>query len=74
MTTVPPTQPTVPIPQAPQSGNNKAYAATAAGFASTIIVYIVDQFLPHPLPPEIVAALQGLVTIAAVYFTPHGSA
>lgn len=53
-------------------GNNKAWAATAAGFASTIIVYIIDQFMPHPLPPEIVAAVQGLTTIAAVYYTPHG--
>ena len=59
-------------PPAPNVGNNKAYAATAAGFASTILVYILDQVIPHPLPPEIVAAVQGLITIAAVYFTPHG--
>ena len=68
MATIPPAAP------APAGGNLKAYAATAAGSLSTILVYVVDQFMPHPLPPEIVAAVQTLVTVAAVYFTPHGAA
>lgn len=73
MTTVPPSTP-APVPaSAVTAGNNKAYAALAAGAASTIIVYVIDQFLPHPLPPEIVAAVQTLVGAGAVWMTPHGT-
>ncbi|HYM33428.1 MAG TPA: hypothetical protein VEU47_19165 [Candidatus Cybelea sp.] len=53
-------------------GNNKAYAAIAAGALSTIVIYVVDQFLKSPLPPEICAAVQTLLSTAAVYLTPHG--
>lgn len=60
------------IPAAPTQGNNKAIATVLAGAGATILVYIIDQFTPHPLPPEIVAALQTLLSGAACYFTPHG--
>lgn len=59
-------------------GNNKAYAAIAAGAASTILVWGIDLVLGHysipSMPAEIVAAVQTLLSTAAVYFTPHGSA
>lgn len=58
-------------PAPPTYGSGKAVAATAAGAIATIAVYTIDQVIGHPLPPEIVAAGQTLITLAAVYFTPH---
>jgi tetrahydromethanopterin S-methyltransferase subunit E len=60
------------LPPAPTTGYGKAVAATAAACLSTILVYVLDQFLKAPLPAEMVAAIQGLLTVGAVYFTPHG--
>lgn len=59
------------FPPSPATGYGKAIAATAAACLSTIIVYVLDQFLKAPLPAEMVAAIQGLLTVGAVYFTPH---
>lgn len=60
----------------PVVGIGKATAATAAGALSIILVWVVNQVLQAKgltvLPAEIVAAVQTLVTVAAVYFTPHG--
>lgn len=64
---------TPPAPKPPGTGNNKAYAAMFAGSATTIIVYAVDAIAKTTMPPDIVAAIQTLVTLAAVYFTPHGN-
>ena len=65
------------LPPNPQTGPGKAYAATAAGFAQHDLIYAVNQVLAHfgtgPLPAEICAAAQGLVTLAAVYYAPHGN-
>jgi tetrahydromethanopterin S-methyltransferase subunit E len=60
------------LPPTPAPGYGKAIAATAAACVSTILVYVIDQFLKAPLPAEMVAAIQGLLTVGAVYFTPHG--
>lgn len=58
----------------PPTGSNKAIASIASGAASVIVVYIVNQVIPHPLPAEIVAAVQTLLTTLAVWLTPHGGA
>ena len=59
-------------------GNNKSIAAIAAGALSTILIYAINLILQSygnaPLPQEIVAATQTLLTAGAVFFTPHGSA
>lgn len=55
----------------PTPGAAKSVAAIAAGALATIVVYVVDQVTGKTLPPEIVAAVQTLVTTAAVYFVPH---
>jgi len=61
----------------PSPGNGKSIAAIAAGAASTILIYVANTAMKHyggdPLPQEIVAAVQTLLTAGAVYFTPHGS-
>lgn len=60
-----------PAPQAP-IGSGKSLAAIGAGALTTIITGALDSYvLPHPLTPELVAAIQTVVTLAAVYFTPH---
>ena len=46
-------------------------AAVAAGALATIVVWVVDQLLPAPMPAEISAAVQTLFTAGAVFFTPH---
>ena len=66
-------QPTPVVEPNASTGNNKAYAAIIAGAATTIIVYAVDAIAKTTMPPDIVAAIQTLVTVAAVYFTPHGN-
>ena len=67
--TMPASNPFSP-PPAPV-GNNKAYAAVAAGAITTILVYCLS--LAHIVPPDpVVGAAQTLITLAAVYFTPHG--
>ncbi len=53
------------------AGYGKMYAAGLAGAATTVIVYIIDQFTKTPLPPEIVASCQTLIVGAAVFFAPH---
>lgn len=55
----------------PTPGVAKTVGAVLAGSLATIIVYVVDQFLPHPLPPEIASAVQAVFTVGVVYFTPH---
>lgn len=55
----------------PQSGFGKSVAAVGAGSLSVIVVYIVNQMIVHPLPAEITAAIQTLITTLAVYLTPH---
>ena len=60
------------LPPNPVMGNNKAVAAVLSGAVCTIAVYIIDQFLKTPLPAEIVAALQTIVTTGLVWFVPHG--
>jgi hypothetical protein len=63
------------IPQPPQTpaplGNNKAYAAAFAG-AFTVIVAWALTYAHITAPAEVVAAFQTLITLAAVYVTPHG--
>lgn len=58
----------------PPAGMNKAVASIASGAASVIAIYIINQVIPHPLPAEIVAAVQTLVTSLAVWLVPHGGA
>lgn len=57
-------------------GNGKSIAALASGAISTILIYAGNAVLQHygqpPLPGEITAAVQTLVMVGAVYFTPHG--
>lgn len=53
-------------------GANKSLAAGAAGAAMIIVAYIVNEVFKVQLPAEVIAAGQTLVTLAAVYFTPHG--
>lgn len=52
-------------------GYGKSVAAVASGALATIVIWVVDQFLPTPMPPEISAAVQTLFTTAAVFLTPH---
>jgi len=59
--------------QASASGYGKSAAAVGAGAASTILAYIVEQVIEHPLPAEQVAAVQTLITLGAVYLTPHSA-
>lgn len=67
--------PSVAPPGPPPVGMGKSVAAIVAGSLSTIVLYIVNSILAHygaaPLPSEIVAAVQTLITTAAVYWTPH---
>ena len=60
-----------PSPPSPAGSNAKAYAAVVAGALATIVVYVIDQITKSPMPPEIVAAVQTLVTAALVWFVPH---
>lgn len=55
----------------PATGYGKSMAAVAAGALATIVVWVVDQFLPSAMPPEISAAVQTLFTAGAVFLTPH---
>ena len=56
----------------PKQGVNKTIASGLAGAASIILVYVIDQFVKTPLPAEIVAAVQMLVTTLIVWYVPHG--
>lgn len=56
------------------TGSNKAIASILGGAASVVLIYIIDQFVKTPLPPEICAAVQTIVITALVYFVPHGTA
>jgi len=60
----------------PLSGYGKSIAAVLAGSGSTIVVYIINQVLAKysmpPLPAEITAAIQTLLTTGAVYYSPQG--
>lgn len=60
----------VPVPPG-QNGYGKSMAAVAAGALATIVIWVIDQFLPTPMPAEISAAVQTLLTTAAVFLTPH---
>ncbi len=62
-----------PAPSAKTSsdGYGKSYAAGAAGAVATIIAFAYQKFSGGPLPAEIVAAVQTLVTAAAVFLTPQ---
>lgn len=53
-------------------GNNKAIASGIAGAVTIVAVYVINQFMTSPLPPEIVAAVQTIVTTAIVWYVPHG--
>ena len=65
----------VPAPPPGPIGLGKSMAAVAAGALSTILIYIIDAILKakgaDALPAGIEAAVQTLVTTAAVYFVPH---
>lgn len=69
-----------PVPSPPPApiGINKSVAAVAAGSLATIVIYIVNAIFKKygmdSLPAEITAAIQTLITTAAVYYTPHGGA
>lgn len=56
------------LPPNPKLGNGKAYAAAFAGAIVTAIVAIANQYLPHVLPAEAVAAFQTAATIIAVWY------
>lgn len=73
MTVTPPAAP-VPTPPPPDSGSQgyaKAIVASMAGAIVTLVTVVWNQYAPHPLPAEAVAALQTLVTGGAVLLTPH---
>ena len=55
-----------------QVGTNKAVAAGLAGAVTTIVAYVLDQFVKTPIPLELVAAIQTVITTLLVYFVPHG--
>lgn len=55
----------------PDTGPNKAIAAGVGGALAVVLTYIVDQLIPHPLPPEIVAAVQTIVVTGLVWLVPH---
>lgn len=59
--------------QPSNTGYGKSVAAVAAGAISTIGGYAFQQATGHPLPAEIVGSVQTLLTLAAVYFTPHSA-
>ena len=58
----------------PVIGSGKALAALVAGGLVTAGVAILDQYLPHALPPEAVSSFEMISTALAVYYTPHGGA
>ena len=58
-------------PAAPAQGYGKSIAAVAAGIATTGIVALADQYLPHPLPGEAVSLVQLVVTGLVVWLVPH---
>ena len=51
----------------------KVSAATVAMFVTTIIAYVLNQFYGIELPPEVSAAVTGLLGILVAYFVPEGS-
>ena len=51
----------------------KVSAATAAMFLTTILAYVLNQFYGIELPPEVSAAITGLLGILVAYFVPEGS-
>ena len=51
----------------------KVSAATVAMFLTTIIAYTLNQFYAIELPPEVSAAITGLLGILVAYFVPEGS-
>ena len=51
----------------------KVSAATVAMFITTIIAYVLNQFYGIELPPEVSAAVTGLLGILVAYFVPEGS-
>jgi hypothetical protein len=59
----------VPEPVRPSSST---VATTLAGAIVTVLVYVVDQFTPAPLPAPVVAALTTIVGVAAGYFFSGG--
>ena len=58
-------------PVSPAQGYGKAIAATLAGALATIIVFVIDQVIHSTLPPDIVAAVQTVVTTVTVLVVPH---
>ncbi len=61
------------MPPAPAPlGNNKTYAAALAGAVTVVASWAIVTFTHVTLPPEVVAAVQTILTIGGVYFTPHG--
>lgn len=62
------------LPPSPPPGNNKAIAAVISGALSTIVIYILNQFIHPPLPAEIAGAISTVLTTAAVWLVPHGDA
>jgi len=55
----------------PNIGYGKTIAAGTAGALTTIVAFVVEQWTGHPLPTEITAAVQTVITAVAVYFTHH---
>lgn len=64
---------TVPTPPTPPNiGNNKAWAVVAAGAVCVIVNWLLVTFAHVSPPSEVVQAAQTLITLAGVYYTPHG--
>jgi hypothetical protein len=55
----------------PNIGYGKTVASGAVGGLTIIVVYVIEQLTGHRLPTEITAAVQTVLTTAAVYFTHH---
>ena len=46
----------------------KVTAGGVAGAVGTVVVFVLNQFLPDPVPPEVAAALTVLLSFAASYW------
>ncbi|HEY1858676.1 hypothetical protein [Acidocella sp.] len=65
---------TSPNPNPPVGANegaNKAIFAGLGGAVAIVLIYIIDQVVRTPLPPEICAAAQTIVVTCLVYFVPR---
>ena len=63
---------TPPAPAASSSsGYGKSVGAVAGGAVSTLIIGALDHYMPGFLNDTMDAALQTLIVLGCVYFTPH---